>query len=181
MITMNEMIEGVSSIDETELVKISDKLWKIGNLDEIKETVSPDLFYLHISINMIGNWQCDGWWFLICEGADLVPYISTALDKLNLPELKKAFENVINLFPEYTVFKSDDAAYYDICNFLQNAHIKVDDERLKCIPSEKRKEMVRQVEQNMDILEDLTDALWGYGAECGGWKQVLDYIYSNIS
>lgn len=41
-----------------------------------------------------------------------------ALDKLNLTELKTAFENIIKLFPEYTIFKSDDKAYYDIVNFL---------------------------------------------------------------
>ena len=98
MITIKEMMDGVSGIDESELFKISDKLWKIGRLEEIKETVSPDLFYLHVGINMIGNWKGDGWWFLICEQADFVPYIPTALDKLNLPELKTAFENVIKVF-----------------------------------------------------------------------------------
>lgn len=57
MITIKEMMDGVSGIDESELFKISDKLWKIGRLEEIKETVSPDLFYLHVGINMIGNWK----------------------------------------------------------------------------------------------------------------------------
>lgn len=179
MITIKEMMDGVSGIDESELFKISDKLWKIGRLEEIKETVSPDLFYLHVGINMIGNWKGDGWWFLICEQADFVPYIPTALDKLNLPELKTAFENVIKVFPEYTVFKSNDAAYCDICNFLQSAGIKIDDERLKSIPLEKRKEMVRQVRQNIDRLEDLTKPLWGDSAEYEGWKHVLDFISSN--
>ena len=176
MFTMQEMIEGVSNIDETELLKISDKLWEIGRLEEIKEAVSSDLFYLHVSINMIGNWKGDGWWFFLCEQADFVPYIPTALDKLNLPELKTAFENVIKVFPEYTVFQSDDTAYYDICNFLQSVGFKADDERLKSIPLEKRKEMVKQIRQNIDSLEDLTEPLWGDSAECDGWKQVLDYI-----
>lgn len=53
------------------------------------------------------GWKGDGWWYIICEQADLVPYIPMTLEKLNLPELKTAFENVINLFPEYTVFKLD--------------------------------------------------------------------------
>lgn len=124
MITIKEMIDGVSDIDETELLKISDKLWKIGGLEKIKAIVSPELFYLHININMIGNWKGEGWWFLICEQADFVPYIPTALDKLNLPELKIAFESVIKVFQEYAVFKSDDAVYYDICNFLQSLVLK---------------------------------------------------------
>ena len=103
MITIKEMMDGVSGIDESELFKISDKLWKIGRLEEIKETVSPDLFYLHVGINMIGNWKGDGWWFLICEQADFVPYIPTALDKLNLPELKTAFEIGFIIFIPFIV------------------------------------------------------------------------------
>ena len=42
-------------------------------LDDIKEKVTPELFTLHICMNMVGNWQCDGWWYIICEQVKLVP------------------------------------------------------------------------------------------------------------
>ena len=109
-----------------------------------------------------------------------MPYIPEALEELNLTELKTAFENVIALFPDFTVFQSNDSAYYDIVNFLQNAHFKVQDERLKSIPKEKRKEMVAQVRQNLDLLEDLTEPVFGECSECNGWKAILDFISAGI-
>lgn len=180
MITIEELTDGMSNIDQAELVRISDRLWAMGNLEEIKKKASSDLFYLHVSINITGNWQGEGWWFIICEQADLVPYIPAALDKLCLPDLKKAFENVIEIFPEFTVFKSDDNVYYDIANFLQNARFKVKDERLNSIAVEKRKEMVAQVRKNLAVLEELTKPVFGCNAECNGWKPVLDFISARI-
>lgn len=176
MLTLKELVNDVSSIDKKSLVEISNKLWTIGSLEQIKENVDLELFYLHISINIIGNWKADGWWNILCEQADLVPYIPATLDKLHLLELKKAFENVINLFPEYTVFKSDDTVYYDIVNFLQNTRFKVHDERLKNISPEKRKELVMQCRKNLDILEELTQPIWGECAKCNGWKPIIDWI-----
>ena len=60
MLTIKEMTDGVIDIGEVKLAKISDKLWKIGNLKEIRENVSHSLFYLHIGMNLIGNWKGDG-------------------------------------------------------------------------------------------------------------------------
>lgn len=176
-LTIRDIIDDVSNVDETKLAEISDKLWGIGNLEEIKEKVSSDLFYLHVGINMIGIWKGEGWWGIIAEQADFVPYIPIALDKLNLTELKTAFENIIKLFPDYTIFKSDDKAYYDIVNFLQSANLKVDDERLQSISLEERRKIVKEIHKNLDILEDLSESFWRDSSECGGWKQILDYIF----
>lgn len=176
MITLKEMVNDISTIDEIQLVKISDKLWEFGTLEYIKENTDADLFYLHIAANMIGNWKGEVWWCVICEHADLVSYIPEVLDKLNLPEVKIAFENVIKLFPEYTVFKQDNAQYYDICNFLQSASLKVVDERLNSISKDERRELVKRVRQNVNRLEDLTAPIWREDAECNGWKVIVDYI-----
>lgn len=178
--TLKELIKDASAIDEIQLAEISGKLWEIGSLEEIKENTSQELFYLHVAVNMIGNWKGEGWWCIICEHADLVPYIPETLEKLNLPELKDAFESIVKLFPEYTVFKSDDALYYDICNFLQSASLKVTDERLNSITKDKRREMVKQVRQNVDKLDTLTLPIWVEDAECNGWKTVAEYISSNL-
>lgn len=172
MLTIKAMIDDLSNINEAKLVEVSDKLWKIGSLEKIKEEVSPDLFCLHVAANMMGSWKGEGWWCLICEHADLVPYIPMALDWLKLPELKIAFENVIKLFPEYTVFRANDETYYDICNFLQSVSIKVNDERLKNIASNERRALVKQVRQKVNILEDMTEPLWSDSSECGAWEYI---------
>lgn len=178
MLTIEDIFKDVSSVNEDVLVKLSDKLWEIGTLEKIKEEVSPELFLLHIGMNMIGNWKCEGWWGVISEQAVLVPFIPKVLEAFGLYDLKIAFENVISLFPEYTVFSNEDASYYDIINFLQNARFKVSDERLNSIKPEKRKEMVVSIRQRVNTLEALTEPLWGSGAENDGWKQVIDFIAS---
>lgn len=183
MITIKEMLGDISdiySMDEFTLVKISDKLWEIGKLEEIKEKVSPDLFNLFIGMNVIGNWKEGGWWYIICEMGALVPYIPMALENLCLTELKTAFENIIKIFPEYTVFDPNNETYCDIVNFLQNTRFKVQDERLNNIDIEKRKEMVTQVRQNLKDLEHLTEPLLGEHSEYNGWKPILDYIANRV-
>ena len=94
--------------------------------------------------------------------------------------MKAVFEDIISVFPTYTIFSNDESSYYDIINFLQNIRFKVEDERLNLIPLETRKEMVQVIKKKLDQLEDLSEPLWGYGAELDGWKQVIDYIKINI-
>lgn len=96
--------------------------------------------------NMIGNWQGDGWWFLISEQAELVPFIPNTLEVLKLHKLKAAFEHIISLFPSFTVFSNKDETYYDIINFLQNVRFKVADERLNAISPEDRKTLVHAIQ-----------------------------------
>ena len=110
----------------------------------------------------------------------VVPYIPDVLKIFGLEEMKTVFESIISLFPEYTTFSNEDESYYDIVNFLQNAHFKVNDERLNHITIENRKAMVRLIHQRIDRLEDITDPLWGYGSQCDGWKSVLDFIALKI-
>lgn len=80
MLTLQELLNGVKCLDENTLAELSDKLWELGTLDDIKEKVTPELFTLHICMNMVGNWQCDGWWYIICEQVKLVPFIPEALN-----------------------------------------------------------------------------------------------------
>ena len=61
MLTIKDVIDNLVNIDEIKLVQISDKLWKMGSLEDIKANVSPDLFYLHIGINLVGIWKGEGW------------------------------------------------------------------------------------------------------------------------
>lgn len=133
MLTLQELLNGVKCLDENTLAELSDKLWELGTLDDIKEKVTPELFTLHICMNMVGNWQCDGWWYIICEQVKLVPFIPEALNALGLFTLKTAFEKVISCFPQDTIF-TDDNNYIDTVNFLQNNRFKVSNKKLNSIP-----------------------------------------------
>jgi len=104
MLTLEECLKDVKYIEEVTLVELSDKLWKLGTLEKIKEEVSPELFTLHVGMNMIGNWKGSGWWGVISEHAELVPFVADTLEAFGLPALKTAFENVISCFSVvYTV------------------------------------------------------------------------------
>ena len=175
MLTLKECFKDAECLNEGTLVELSDKLWELGTLEKIKEEVSPELFTLHIGMNMIGNWKGEGWWGLISDQPELAPFIPDTLEAFGLPVLKTAFENVIACFPEDTVF-TNDGNYCDTINFLQNARFKVSNEKLNAISLEKRKEMVKKIHQYLEELEQMTEPLWGYSAENDGWKAVLDFI-----
>ena len=180
MLKIKDVIEDLNNLDEVTLFHLSDKLWEQGNLDDIKEKVSAELFNLHIGINMIGIWKSEGWDSIIGEQADFVPYIPVVLQELELCDIRDAFENVISLFPEETVFKSDNEEYYDIYNFFTSFSHKVQNEKLKAIVPEKRREMLKLKRQKVSLLDELTEKYWSDDSEMAGWKQVVDYIHTKV-
>lgn len=98
---------------------------------------------------------------------------------LELYELKVAFEHIILLFPNFTVFSNRNETYYDIINFLQNVRFKVADKRLLAISVEERKTLVNSVHKLIDELEELTIPLWGDNAKNNGWFHAIQYIEQN--
>ena len=42
MLTLQELLNGVKCLDENTLAELSDKLWELGTLDDIKEKVTPE-------------------------------------------------------------------------------------------------------------------------------------------
>lgn len=50
---------GYSSYSEDAIVTLSDRIWEIGDLVEIKRQVSADVFTFHIEVNVIDNYNCD--------------------------------------------------------------------------------------------------------------------------
>lgn len=175
MLTLKECLKDGEHIGEGTLAELSDRLWELGTVEEIKGEVSPELFTLHIGVNMIGNWKGEGWWGVISEQAGLVPFIPDTLEAFGLPALKKAFEKVVSCFPPDTIFLNDEK-YCDTINFLQNARFPVSDEGLNAIPHEQRREMVKNIRRHIEELEQLTEPLWGDSGENGGWKTALDFI-----
>ncbi len=180
MLKIEDVIEDLNHLDEAAFAQLSDKLWELGNLDDIKEKVTTELFHLHIGINMIGIWKSEGWDSIIAEQADFVPYIPVVLQELELCDVRRGFENVISLFPEDTVFKSDNEEYYDIYNFFTSFSHKAQNEKLKAIAPEKRRELVKSMRQKVSLLDELTEQYWSDDSKMAGWKQVFDYIHKKV-
>ena len=65
-------------------------------------------------------------------------------------------------------------------NFLINPRFKVADERLNAISKEERRSLSEAYHKGVQRLDDLSEKLWGYGAEEDGWKNVLDYLNSFV-
>lgn len=181
MLKIEDMIENLHNLDVVAFAQLSDKLWELGNLDDIKEKVTPELFHLHIGINMIGLWKSEGWDVIIGEQADFVPYIPMVLQEFELSDVREHFENVISLFPVETVFKSDNEEYYDIYNFLTSFSHKAENETLKAIAPEKRHELVKLMRQKVSLLDELAKQYWSDSSEKAGWKQIFDYIHKHVN
>ena len=180
MLKIEDVVEDLNDLDVALFAQLSDKLWELGNLEDIKEKVAPELLHLHIGINMIGIWKSEGWAGIIGEHADFVPYIPMILQEFELPDVRECFENVIAIFPEGTVFKSDNEEYYDTYNFLTSFSHKAQNEKLKAIAPEKRRELVKSLRQKVSLLDELTEQYWNDDTEMAGWKQVVDYIHKHV-
>ena len=165
--------EKYSDLDvESKFASISDDIWKLGPIEKIKDEVSADVFTFHVAVNMIGNWQGDGWDFIFYEGRALLPYIPDTLSKLGLVEIKDAFEETLSVFPDFAS-DCDEEVYTDVMNFLINPRFKVADERLNAISKEERTALSGAYHKGVQRLDDLSEKLWGYRAEEDGWKNVL--------
>ena len=178
MIAIKEFFNDVEQINEMVLAEKSDELWKIGSLAEIKTQVSTELFALHVYVNLIGNWKEGGWWFIFCEMAELIPYVSEVLEATSMDDINAGFEKVLTCFPENTVFVNDEN-YCDTVNFLQNPRFKVTYEKLRNISVEERKELAKNTRRFVEELDETTEAYWGDSTDGFGWKGALDYIFAN--
>lgn len=179
MWSIKDRLDGKMKLTESDLAELSDQLWQLGNLATIQNQVEPELFLLHVGINMIGNWMCEGWWGIFCDQGELLPYLPKVLEVFGLPELKTALEDALSMFPKTTLFSSQDPHDQDLITFFENARFPVSDEERSHIPMEERRKMVRQMQANMDRLDALSTPLWGYGAKADGWEQVLQFIKDN--
>ena len=59
--TIADILQGKDINSEDAIVTLSDRIWEIGSLAEIKRQVSDEVFTFHIVANVIGNYKCDGW------------------------------------------------------------------------------------------------------------------------
>jgi hypothetical protein len=165
--------------DGDDLVEWSDKIWELGKIAEIEEAVSSELFTVHIGMNVIGIWQGDGWYGIIRDHSELIPYIPNALDNLGLQKIKKAFQEVIVLFPKFTDY-NDSKSFSAVYNFVVNTRLPINDERLKQYSKEERSLLSNKFHELMEILDSISGATWGYDTSQEGWDSVIKYIKLHI-
>ena len=156
--------------DDGDLVIVSDELWKLGNVDEIKEKVSPELFIVHVGMNVIGNFQSDGWHSIFMYQRQLLPYISKTLNELGLHEVEASFQKVLSQFPE--LFCNADEA--ESLNFLNGAYWKYSEKELKQYSKEERTK-ITDYNRVIKELDDVSDTFLSQTPN-DGWESVLDYI-----
>ncbi|MDO4759641.1 MAG: hypothetical protein Q4A30_02600 [Candidatus Saccharibacteria bacterium] len=165
---------------------MSDDIWVMGSLEEIKQEVSPETFVFHIAVNTIGNWKCDGWGYIFSECHPLLAYISEALDKLRLSELKNQFDELHLWMNEYFTNEGipfldfaqayNETMHTDVMKFLINPRFHVKNEKLHAVGKEDRKSASLKYQTGMERLDHISQKYWDYGAEEEGWKAVSDYI-----
>ncbi|RXZ70382.1 hypothetical protein EPT53_04055 [Fusobacterium necrophorum] len=181
------LLDNYSDFDnESKFASISDDIWQLGSLEEIKKEVSSETFTFHIAVNMIGNWKCDGWHFIFVEYNSLLPYISEVLNKLGLLEVKNQFDGIIFWLKEYFSnggieflnFEQafDEKMHYDVMNFLMNPRFQVESEKLNNISMDDRKLVSKKYKAEIEKLDAISQKFWSYGTEEDGWKNILDYI-----
>ena len=62
---ISDVLQGMDVNTENAIVTLSDKVWEIGELSEIKNQVSDAVFAFHIVANVIGIYKGDGWQAII--------------------------------------------------------------------------------------------------------------------
>lgn len=184
---LKSLLEKYNDLDnDLKFASISDDIWRLGSLEEIKKEVGYETFTFHIIVNLIGGWKSDGWSYIFTEGHAILPHVAEALNELGLIELKSQFDNTIvwlneyfaNAGVEFLNFEKnmDEKTHYEVMNVLSNPRFKVEDEKLKSISVEDRKIVSKKYKTELGKLEDISEKLWGYGAEEDGWKNVLNFI-----
>ena len=108
---------------------------------------------------LVGCWQSEGCGFIFGEQVEMIPYVSKVLTDIGAEDMLAAFEKVIACFPEGTVFENT-AKYYDLYSFMQSYAYKAQDEKLKAIPAEQRRALVKQFRSAIDELEEITAKHW---------------------
>lgn len=133
---ISDVLQGMDINTEDAIVTLSDRIWEIGNIDEIRQQVSDAAFTFHIVANVIGNCKCDGWMSIVEDHTDLLPYISSAMYEIGLDKVGEATQNIANIFP-LDISVLSDGEFCKVINFMKGH--KADLEELKNIANRNKK------------------------------------------
>lgn len=175
---ISDVLQGMDVNTEDAIVTLSDKVWEIGELSEIKNQVSDAVFAFHIVANVIGIYKGDGWQAIIEENTELLPYISHAMYEIGLDKIGDATKNIEQIFPlNIDVFSLDEDQLCEVVNFVRGSregkYFTITMEELKGYTSEERKQITAKYSEACEKLEDATESMWGYNSpDNEGWGVV---------
>lgn len=165
--TLASFLEGAIPENEMDLVELSDKIWELGDINDIFDQLERDNFQIFIMMNIMGIWKGDGWGGIL-ENAELLPYIESALALFELEEILMHYRELMSLFPIDPYDDSVLKGFFDHHNFLINS-------RLQRIDSTERKRLSKAYQQILPILDEQSELLWGYNTpNLEGWQMILD-------
>lgn len=183
---ISDVLQGMDVNTEDAIVTLSDKVWEIGELSEIKNQVSDAVFAFHIVANVIGIYKGDGWQAIIEENTELLPYISHAMYEIGLDKIGDATKNIEQIFPlNIDVFSLDEDQLCEVVNFVRGSregkYFTITMEELKGYTSEERKQITAKYSEACEKLEDATESMWGYNnPDNEGWGVVSRYLEKHL-
>jgi hypothetical protein len=183
---ISDVMQGMDVNTEDAIVTLSDKVWEIGELSEIKNQVSDAVFAFHIVANVIGIYKGDGWQAIIEENTELLPYISHAMYEIGLDKIGDATKNIEQIFPlNIDVFSLDEDQLCEVVNFVRGSregkYFTITMEELKGYTSEERKQITAKYSEACEKLEDATESMWGYNSpDNEGWGVVSRYLEKHL-
>lgn len=183
---ISDVMQGMDVNTEDAIVTLSDKVWEIGELSEIKNQVSEAVFAFHIVANVIGIYKGDGWQAIIEENTELLPYISHAMYEIGLDKIGDATKNIEQIFPlNIDVFSLDEDQLCEVVNFVRGSregkYFTITMEELKGYTSEERKQITAKYSEACEKLEDATESMWGYNSpDNEGWGVVSRYLEKHL-
>lgn len=175
---ISDVLQGMDINTEDAIVTLSDRIWEIGNIDEIRQQVSDAAFTFHIVANVIGNYKCDGWMSIVEDHADLLPYIFCAMHEIGLNKVSEATQNISNIFPlDISVLSSRE--FCKVVNFMKGR--QTDLEVLKKYSESEQEKMSEQYFDTIRKLDDIAAELWDYGCpDNEGWGVVSRYLEKHL-
>ena len=183
---ISDVMQGMDVNTEDAIVTLSDKVWEIGELSEIKNQVSDAVFAFHIVANVIGIYKGDGWQAIIEENTELLPYISHAMYEIGLDKIGDATKNIEQIFPlNIDVFSLDEDQLCEVVNFVRGSregkYFTITMEELKGYTPEERKQITAKYSEACEKLEDATESMWGYNSpDNEGWGVVSRYLEKHL-
>lgn len=183
---ISDVLQGKDVNSEETLSILSSWIWGIGNLKEIKESISESAFTFHVVANVIGNWKSEGWASIIEEHGELLPYISTAMREMGITEIAAATLEIAKIFPSHIDVSSlSGEEYCEVVNFLRGTRIgkyfRLTMADLIKYSQEERKILVAQYTEMIEYLDEISSKLWSYDSpDNGGWGIVSKYLEKHL-
>lgn len=181
------LLEAYQALEnEDKYLAIMAEVERLGSFDVLKNELEPNLLTFYMGLNLIGNWQSEGFYFLFAEGYRLLPYLSSTLEALELFDLKKEFDACLTWLGAYFMEKRlvfldfskpiDEAKHYKFINFLSNPRFTLSHPVLTKIPKDERKEVCQAYKKHLARLDEIAERYFGYDTEENGFFVLTDFL-----